>query len=136
METRLAVVAKKAGGNSRPGAGLRSFSGSLATTGNSRGFRLETAFFKAAPEFSVPGGSIRADLIGPGTILVRVDTARRDEEPGDPIIGAWLSFIDRDIQTNPDHLVPFAERELSVLEKLVENVVVDDDYQLPDDVTF
>lgn len=132
----MARIAKKAGGRIRPGAGLRSFSGSLAATGNSRGFRLEMAFFKAAPEFSVPGGTIRADLIGPGTILVRVDTPRQDEAPGDPIIGAWLSFIDRDIQTNPDHLMPFAERELAALERLVENVVVDDDYQLPDGVTF
>ena len=132
----MAVAAKKIGGNDHPIADPRGFSGSLATTGNSRGFRLESGFFRAAPEFSVPGTTIRADLIGPGTILVRVDTPWPDKESDDPIIGAWLSFIDRDIQTNPGRLVPFAEGELTVLETLVETVAVDDDYQLPGDVTF
>lgn len=132
----MAGVAKKIGGRDRLSGGSRSFSGAVAATGNSRGFRLESAFFQAAPEFAAPGGAIRADLIGPGTILVRVNTERQDNEAGDPIIGAWLSFLDQDIKSNPGRLAPFAEVELAALAKLVENVAVTDDYELPGDVTF
>ncbi len=116
-------------------SGLRSFSGSVARTGNSRGLRLDGAFFKAAPEFGTVGNKVRAELIGPGTFLVRIDTVQQ-EEAADPVIGAWLSFIDEDIRSNPSGLVPFQEVELTALERLVANVSVDDDYELPEDVTF
>ena len=130
-------VAKSVDTRGRTDSGsLRSFSGSVATTGNSRGLRLETAFFRAAPEFSTAGSAIRADLIGPGTFLVRIDAAQQQQEATDPVIGAWLSFIDEDIRSNPGRLVSFKEEELSALERLVTNVSVDDDYELPEDVTF
>lgn len=131
----MAAVAKKAGQGSRVGGGSRSFSGSRAASGNSAGFRVERAFFKAAPEFDA-AGAVRVDLIGPGKALLSVDPPRPAEEEGDPVIGAWLSFIEADIAANPGRLRPFAERELAALEKLVEGVVVRDDDVIPDDVTF
>ncbi len=132
----MATAAKKAGhgGRGRAGDGPRSFSGSRATAGNSAGFRVEKAFFKAAPEFDAPG-AVRVDLIGPGKALLSVEPPRPAEE-GDPVIGAWLSFIEADIATNPGRLRPFAEEGLAALEKLVEGVVVRDDDVIPDDVTF
>ncbi len=116
--------------------GPRSFSGSVARTGNSRGLRLEKAFFQAAPEFGAAGSAIRAELIGPGTVLIRMDAPAAMIEESDPIIGAWLSFIDADIQANPGRLVSFNETDLSVLEKLVEGVLASDEDVIPDDVTF
>ena len=130
----VASVVKKAAGKPSLDVGLRSFSGSVATTGNSRGLRLEKAFFKAAPEFASAGSAIRADLIGPGTILVRIDAPQQEAE--DPVIGAWLSFMDRDMQSNPGRLVPLQEGELTALETLVEGVSADDDFELPKDVSF
>jgi hypothetical protein len=120
----------------RPSDGLRSFAGSVATTGNSRGLRLEKAFFQAAPEFGTTGSPIRADLIGPGTILIRMDVPSPAMDEHDPVIGAWLSFIDADVQANPGRLVPLKKADLAGLEKLVEGVVVSDEDVIPDDVTF
>ena len=65
----------------------RSFTGTIATTGNSRGLRLEKAFFKAAPEFGTTGSAIQADLIGPGTVLISVD-APSPEAVGEQVIEA------------------------------------------------
>lgn len=132
----MASVAKKSNVGGRAGGTVaRSFSGSLGTAGNSRSFRLEKEFFNAAPEFATLGSSIRADIIGPGTFLVRIDTPA-PQETADPVIGAWLSFIDKDIASNPHHLVGMTQAEASELERLVRNVVVDDSFELPDDVTF
>ena len=118
------------------GGGVRSFSGSTATAGNSRAMRFEAAFYKAAPEFHQPGSAIRADVIGPGTVLVRLDAAAPEENAVDPVIGAWLSFIDGDIGSNPGRLAPLTEGEAAGLEALVEGVEVEDGYVLPEDVAF
>ncbi|WP_206931468.1 AbrB/MazE/SpoVT family DNA-binding domain-containing protein [Roseococcus thiosulfatophilus] len=49
---------------------------------------------------------------------------------------AWLRFLARDMQDNPDRLIAISEAEAMSLEKLVQGVVVSDDEVLPDDVTF
>lgn len=97
---------------------------------------MEKAFFQAAPEFATTGSPIRADLIGPGTVLIGSDTKPVAQDETDPIIGAWLSFIDADIAANPDRLLPLSETYLTVLEKLVDGVTVSNDDIIPDDATF
>ena len=96
---------------------------------------MEKAFFNAAPEFATLGSSIRADIIGPGTFIVRIDTPAADEAI-DPVIGAWLSFIDKDIAANPAQLTAFTQAQVAELEGMVGGVLVDDSHELPDDVTF
>ncbi len=53
-----------------------------------------------------------------------------------PATAAWLCFLARDMQDNPDRLIAISEAEAMSLEKLVQGVVVSDDEVLPDDVTF
>jgi hypothetical protein len=111
-----------------------SFTGSMGRAGNSRAFRVEAAFFKAAPEFAAAEKKIRVDLIGPGKALVSVDV-----EPAagdDPVIGAWLSFLARDMRDNPQRMTSLSEAEATALEDLVKGVEVRDDETIPDDVTF
>lgn len=132
----MGSVAKKVNMEARArGAVPRGFSGSMGMAGNSRSFRVEKEFFNAAPEFSTLGSPIRVNIIGPGTFIVRIDTPA-PEETADPIIGAWLSFIDGDIASDPAQLVAFTGPEVSKLERLVRNVVVDDSHEMPEDVTF
>ncbi len=116
--------------------GARRFKGAVATTGNSRGFRIEKAFFSAAPEFEAVGSAISVDVIGPGTILVHLDALPPDETTGDPLIAAWLSFIEQDIRSNPARLQVLSEATAAALEDLVKGVAVDDNEILPDDVTI
>ena len=49
---------------------------------------------------------------------------------------AVLLMIDRDISDNPGCLQPMTESMLTELERLVEGVVVDVDYVLPEEITF
>ncbi|MFC7693800.1 type II toxin-antitoxin system PrlF family antitoxin [Paeniroseomonas aquatica] len=114
--------------------GSRRFSAARASAGNSEGIRIEKAFFKAAPEFDT-ASTVTVDLIGPGKALISVTSAPEKTE-GDPVISAWLSFVERDIQENPGRLMPLAEGELTALEQLVNGVVVGDSEEIPDDVIF
>ncbi len=129
----MAVVVKKGGSGAGQDKANRTFSGSRAATGNSRGFRLEKAFFRAAPEFE-EAGTVRVDLIGPGKALLSVDSPLLAGE--DPVIGAWLSFIEADLSANPQRLELVSEAELAGYERLVEGIRVADDEPIPDDVTF
>ncbi|PWS38949.1 hypothetical protein DFH01_06805 [Falsiroseomonas bella] len=111
-----------------------SFTGSMGRAGNSRAFRIEAAFFKAAPEFAAAEKKVRVDLIGPGKALVSVDV--EPEAGEDPVIGAWLSFLARDMRDNPQRMTSLSETEATALEALVRGVKVRDDETIPDDVTF
>jgi hypothetical protein len=111
-----------------------SFTGSMGKAGNSRAFRIEAAFFKAAPEFAAAERKVRVDLIGPGKALVSIDVEPPTGE--DPVIGAWLSFLARDMQDNPQRMASLTEAEATALEDLVKGVTVRDDEIIPDDVTF
>ncbi len=110
----------------------RSFSGSVATTGNSSGLRIEKSFFKAAPEFATKGSKVHLDIIGPGRVLVSIDSPIPVDGDADPMIGAWLSFLERE----PERLIPAGEAELAALVRLVAHVSADDNEAIPDDVTF
>jgi hypothetical protein len=111
-----------------------SFTGSMGRAGNSRAFRIEAAFFKAAPEFAAAERKVRVDLIGPGKALVSIDV----ETPAgdDPVIGAWLSFLARDMRDNPQRMASLSEAEATALQELVKGVTVRDDDIIPDDVTI
>jgi hypothetical protein len=40
------------------------------------------------------------------------------------------------MQSHPERLAPLQEKELTALETLVEGVSADDDFELPEDVSF
>ena len=50
------------------------FKGSITTTGRSEALRLDKALFKAHPEFK-QRAKIRAHVIGPGSLLVTLDSS-------------------------------------------------------------
>ncbi|MEY3731099.1 MAG: hypothetical protein RLZZ57_1855 [Pseudomonadota bacterium] len=133
----VATAGRKAPARKAPQAdraGGLSFTGSMGQAGNSRALRVEAAFFKAAPEFAAAEGKVRVDLIGPGKALVSIDVEPPAGE--DPVIGAWLSFLARDMQANPQRMASLGEAEATALQDLVKGVTVRDDETIPDDVTF
>lgn len=118
---------------SRPG-----FKGSITTTGRSEALRLDKALFKAHPEFR-QRAKIRAHVLGPGTLLVTLDrdAAREDEAvEGDPVVAAYLAFLERDMTAHPERLQPFTEAEIARLDALTEGIDVSDGDTIPDDVTL
>jgi hypothetical protein len=111
-----------------------SFRGALTTSGNSHAIRFEAALAKAAPEFAAKSGEVRIELLGAGAALVLLDEAPPTES--DPMVEAWLRFIERDVISHPERLHALTETEAGELEGAVEGVAVRDDEILPDDVTI
>jgi antitoxin PrlF len=117
------------------------FKGTITTTGRSEALRLDKALFKAHPEFRQKA-RVRAHVIGPGSLLVTLDAGERNgaEAPDaverDPVVSAYLAFLERDLREHPERLQPFTEDELARLEALTKDVVVSDDETIPDDVTL
>jgi len=115
------------------------FKGTITTTGRSEALRLDKALFKAHPEFR-QRARIRAHVIGPGSLLVTLDdenggTASGDVER-DPVVAAYLSFLERDMKEHPDRLRPFTEADVNRIRELTKDVSVSDEDVIPDDVTL
>ena len=114
------------------------FGGAITTTGRSGALRLEKSFFQAHPEFRLKA-KLRVHHIGPGQLLVSVEGGPKEataEEANDPIVSAYLAFLEKDMAANPGSLSPFTSAELDELTDLLKGVSVGDEDVLPDDVTF
>jgi len=114
------------------------FKGSITTTGRSEALRLDKALFKAHPEFK-QRAKIRAHVIGPGSMLVTLDSSEGglvDAIERDPVVAAYLSFLERDMTEHPERLRPFTEADIARIDALTKRVTVSEDDVIPDDVTL
>ena len=112
------------------------YTGKITTSGKSEAIRLEKALFRSHPEFRQKAG-VRAKVVAPGHLLVSVEaSARRPKEDEDPVMLAFLSFLEQDIGTVPQRVKPLDTRTLSKARELTKDTRVDDDEALPDDVTL
>jgi antitoxin PrlF len=97
--------------------------------------------FKAHPEFR-QRTKVRAHVIGPGSLLVTLNSSEfgdpdiDDSIERDPVVLAYLSFLERDMKEHPERLQPFTEADLARLEALTKDVAISDDDAIPDDVTL
>ncbi len=114
------------------------FGGAITTTGHSGALRLEKSFFQAHPEFRQKA-KLRVHHIGPGQLLISVEggpKAAAAEEAHDPIVSAYLAFLEKDMAANPGSLSTFTSAEIDGLADMLKGVSVNDEDVLPDDVTF
>jgi len=114
------------------------FKGSITTTGRSEAIRLDKALFKAHPEFR-QRAKVRATVIGPGSMLVTLDqseAAISDEIERDPVVAAYLAFLERDMTERPSVLEPITGADIARIRALTKDVTVSDDDVLPDDVAL
>ncbi len=110
------------------------YTGTITTTGKSEAIRLEKALFRSHPEFRQKA-KVRADVIGPGTMLVSVDETPAASR-ADPVMAAFLSFLAEDIAGAPARVKPLGETRIEEARELTEGVKVDDGETLPDDVSL
>ena len=114
---------------------MTSYTGTITTTGKSEAIRLEKALFKSHPEFRQKA-KVRADVIGPGTMLVSVaDEVTADNRP-DPVMAAFLSFLAEDISRTPARVKPLGATRIEEARELTQGVTVDDSETLPDNVSL
>lgn len=112
------------------------YSGRAAKSGNSQALAFEKALFRAHPEFTE--GRLAADYIGPGCLLVRAmtDAEAAPARGDDPVLAAYLAFVEREMAAHPEHIRPLSADLLSRARALVADVEVDLDEDLGDDVTI
>ena len=101
------------------------YSGKVTPVGNSKGIRLDAAFFKAHPEFN---GEVRATVLADGQVLLSAKSSRRaaakDRDP-DPVLLGFLKFLERQMSEHPELIEPVDRAQMKRIGKLVEDVEPD-----------
>lgn len=103
-----------------------SYTGKISTSGNSDAIRLDKNLFKQHPEFKQQA-KVRANVIAPGTMLLQIINNSETEDNGDPIIEAFLAFLEQDMLKNPASITPVSASQMEEIEKLTTGVSVTDD---------
>lgn len=111
------------------------FTGSVTTTGRSAALRIEKSFFRANPEFR-QRAKVTARVVGPGHVLVAVENQPLEAAEPDPVVTAFLAFLERDMLADPSRLNALPDGAGDALAKLLEGVVVSDDELIPEDIAF
>jgi len=117
---------------------MPSFSGAITTTGRSEAIRLDKALFKAHPEFR-QRAKVRAHVLGRGHLLVTLaDTPEpvSNDIERDPVVSAYLAFLESDMLAHPERIAPLAEAELARLRRLTDGVQAGDEDVISDNVTL
>ena len=109
--------------------------GTITTTGKSEAIRLEKSLFRSHPEFRQKS-KVQAHVIGHGTMLLSVTDDETNKSEADPIMAAFLQFLDREIAQSPDRIKPLSATRIAEARELTKNVEVSDDESLPDDATL
>lgn len=109
------------------------YTGRATRSGNSQAMAFEKALFRAHPEFAT--GRLAADYIGPGCLLVRAVAEPEDAAAAeDPVLGAYLAFVARDMEKHPERIQPLSADSLARARALVGHIQVDPDEDLGDDI--
>jgi antitoxin PrlF len=115
---------------------MPTFTGSITTTGKSEAIRLDKALFRLHPEFRQKA-KVRAQIISPGHVLISVvDEEAAPAQDEDPIVTAFLAFLEKDLKQHPGRRTRLSKRSLARAVRLTKAVKVSDNETLPEDVTF
>ena len=107
------------------------YTGRATRSGNSQALAFEKALFRAHPEFA--SGQLEAEYIGPGHLLIRAVGPEDNVSPDDdPVLGAYLAFIERDMEENPARIQALSPDLLALAEDLVAGIEVDFEEDLGD----
>jgi hypothetical protein len=98
------------------------YAGKVTPVGNSRGIRIDAAFFRAHPEFD---GEVSATVLAEGEVLL--SAARRGRKARavraeDPVVLGFLRFLESQMTARPDQIVAADRTQLARIGKLVRGV--------------
>lgn len=113
------------------GTEIRAYKGKVTTTGSSKAVRLGKQFFADHPEFEV-SAHVMVRSVSPGYVLMAVEGPRAVGEKVDeldPIVGAFLSFMEADLKANPHKVQPLDLSRVAALVEGVEPLRDDEDLQ-------
>jgi antitoxin PrlF len=113
---------------------MLAYRGTITTTGTSEAMRFDKALFRQHPEFRQKA-KVEAHVIGQGTLLVHVTDEQAAEQQEDPMVMAYLAFLERDATENPNRITPLSGGLIERAVEATKNVAVSDDDKIPDDVS-
>ena len=114
---------------------MSTFTGSITTTGKSEAIRLDKALFRLHPEFRQKA-KVRAQVISPGHALISVIDDEAAPQDEDPVVTAFLAFIEKDLRTQPGRRSRLSKASLARAVRLTKDVKVTDDETIPEKVTL
>ncbi|MCW5824571.1 MAG: type II toxin-antitoxin system PrlF family antitoxin [Cyanobacteria bacterium TGS_CYA1] len=103
-----------------------SYKGKITTVGTSEAIRLDKDLFKQNPEFK-QAAEVKADIIGPGMMLITVTNNSNLDSEDDPIVSAFLAFLTNDITKNPAAITPLDASAIAQAKALTAGMTVTDD---------
>ena len=98
---------------------VEKYLGKVAPVGNSKGIRLDAAFFNAHPEFE---GEVRVSVIAVGQVLLSVRSFGAKAKTGerrDPVLFGFLCFLEAKMTTHPNLITAADPVQLARISKLV-----------------
>ena len=101
---------------------VEKYSGKVTPVGNSKGIRLDSAFFKAHPEFA---GEVRATVVADGQVLLSARSSGKKAKAGeieDPVLIGFLGFLEAQMATQPERITAADRSQLARIGKLVKGV--------------
>ena len=100
------------------------YRGKITPVGNSKGIRLDAAFFKAHPEFN---GEVSATVLADGQVLLSAATSKttRKDHDADPVLLGFLKFLEKQMAEHPELIEPVDRTQLKRIAKLVAGVETD-----------
>ena len=104
---------------------VEKYSGKVTPVGNSKGIRLDAAFFKAHPEFA---GEVRVTVLADGQALLSAPSPGKRAKAGemeDPVLLGFLGFLEAQMAAQPERITAADPAQLARIGKLVKGVKVD-----------
>jgi len=101
---------------------VEKYSGKVTPVGNSKGIRLDSAFFKAHPEFA---GEVRATVLADGQVLLSARSSGKKAKAGemdDPVLLGFLGFLEAQMASRPEDITAADPVQLARIGKLVKGV--------------
>ncbi len=106
-------------------SGVEKYSGKVTPVGNSKGIRLDSAFYKAHPEFE---GEVRATVLADGQVLPSARSSGKKakaREMDDPVLLGFLGFLKAQMAAQPERITTADPAQLARIGKLVKGVKSD-----------
>ena len=100
------------------------YGGTVTPVGNSKGIRLDAAFFKAHPEFN---GKVNLTVLADGQALLSAHktkqrSSKRNE--ADPVLASFLNFLTSQMTARPELIESVDRAQLNRIRKLVKGVAL------------
>lgn len=116
---------------------MEKYKGSITTTGNSGAIQIEKNLFNQHPEFAQKS-KVLVSFIGPGNILISLQNKEINpvNKEADPILTAFLAFLEQDMINNPNNIKVFLQSNFDKSRELTLDVNVSDDDIISDDISL